>query len=474
MSTPESWFQQGEALVTRHTYGTEEFRAGLVLLGKAAAAGVIEAQVALGHVHAQVHVLPDAFAEAVRWYRQAAEQAHPMAQDRLADLYMLGRGVPQDDTQAFQWYARTAEQYYAMAQCNLAYMHAAGIGTPLDDIAATTLYLQAAAQGEARAYFNLGLRYLKGRGAPANPVHACAWMSNAARLDYPTSKTELTCLETPLTAQERQQAATLAKHIQDNFGMLQRALGNTAGATASATLYRQVVEDNFQKLGVTAFSLTPHQRLEDGTTHALAAEPGLKSSIHNERPHIFSIADFVSKHECAHLMALASHDFQSAQQHTRELLSGEQTAFTGYAATFSTPYYDAVSRNLERRVATAFNLPVYHVEPLSVLRYRAGDRYAPHVDYFDAARLENNRRHGDHSGQRIASFLVYLSAPEEGGETHYLKINRKIRGEPRMALCHYNCVTGGETDPMTLHMGAPVIRGEKWLARTTLREKPLF
>ena len=205
----------------------------------------------------QVHVLPDAFAEAVRWYRQAAEQAHPMAQDRLADLYMLGRGVPQDDTQAFHWYARTAEQYYAMAQCNLAYMHAAGIGTPPDDMAATTLYLQAAAQGEARACFNLGLRYLEGRGAPANPVHACAWMSNAARLDYPTSKTELAYLETPLTAQERQQAATLAKHIQDNFEMLQRAMANTAGATASATLYRKVVEDNFQKLWVTTFSLVP-------------------------------------------------------------------------------------------------------------------------------------------------------------------------------------------------------------------------
>lgn len=131
-------------------------------------------------------------------------------------------------------------------------------------------------------------------------------------------------------------------------------------------------------------------------------------------------------------------------------------------------------RNLERRIATAFNLPAEHVEPLSVLRYQQSHRYAPHVDYFDAARLEYNQRIGDRSGQRIASFLVYLHTPEVGGETHYLKLNLKVAGRARMALCHFNMTPAGETDPMTLHTGEPVIKGEKWLARTTLRENPFF
>ena len=174
MNTPESWHHKGEALVTTYPYGSAEFAAGLELLIKAAAAGSHEAPVTLGHVHAQVHLLPNAFQEAARWYLRAAEQGHPMAQDRLADLYMLGRGVAQSDTQAFNWYARTAAQGYAMAQCNLAYMHSQGLGTPTDQNAATSLYLKAAAQGEARAYFNLDLRYAVGLGAPLNPVHATA------------------------------------------------------------------------------------------------------------------------------------------------------------------------------------------------------------------------------------------------------------------------------------------------------------
>jgi len=68
-----------------------------------------------------------------------------MAQDRLADLYMLGRGVPQSDARAYEWYAHTASQAYAMALCNLTYMHSQGLGTPADQETGTSLYLKAAA-----------------------------------------------------------------------------------------------------------------------------------------------------------------------------------------------------------------------------------------------------------------------------------------------------------------------------------------
>ena len=477
MSTPETWFQTGEALVSGNRYGTPGFTEGLELLKKAAAAGFLEAQVALGHVYSQVHLLPDAATEAARWYRLAAEQNHPAAQDRLADLYMTGCGVLLNDAEAFQWYARTANQTYAMAQCNLAYMHTQGLGVPSDDVQATTLYLKAAAQGEGRAYFNLGLRYAAGLGASVNRVQACAWMANAARLNYPTSTMELDTLTTRLSDAERMQVRELTAAIEANFTALQYALGRTPGATASIEAYRAVVEQNFAALGVDGFSLDAAKRLQqadgaddhDRDRHA----PDQPVTV-CEQPRIFTVDEFVSKSEAAHLMALSAHDMRSAKEHTLDHLSHEHTAFTGHAATFLPAFCDAAVRNIERRIARAFKLPPRHVEPLSVLRYQSSDRYAAHVDYFDEARLEYNRRIGDKSGQRVASFLVYLRAPEEGGETHYIKLKMKIAGRPRMALCHFNCLPAGITDPMTLHSGEPVAKGEKWLARTTLREQPFF
>ncbi|MDE2234331.1 MAG: SEL1-like repeat protein [Gammaproteobacteria bacterium] len=477
MSTPETWFKQGESLLAANQYGSTGFSQGLELLKKSAAAGFIDAQVTLGHVHAQVHLLPNAFQEAARWYQLAAERGHPMAQDRLADLFMLGRGVSQSDAQAFAWYARTAAQAYAMAQCNLAYMHSQGLGTPVDQEAATSMFLRAAAQGEARAYFNLGLRYYVGLGALAGPVHACAWMSNAARLNYPTARTELESMRASLNDAQRVQARELAALIEANFEALQYRLGRTPGATSSIETYRQTVEENFASLAVPELALDAAKRLHgagrNNSKDAAQPQPGQPDTV-NQQPRIFTLMEFVSKAEAAHLMALALLNMKSSAETVRDQLSQEHTAFTGHSANFHLVFCDAVVRNLERRIASAFNLPVEHVEPISVLRYQHSHQYAAHVDYFDEARLEYNRRIGDKSGQRIASFLVYLQAPEAGGQTHYLKLKLKVEGKPRMALCHFNLTSEGATDPMTLHTGEPVIAGEKWLARTTLREKPFF
>ena len=96
------------------------------------------------------------------------------------------------------------------------------------------------------------------------------------------------------------------------------------------------------------------------------------------------------------------------------------------------------------------------------------------MDYFDAARLQENLAKGDRGGQRVASFLVYLRPAEAGGETHYLTLGKKVQGRERMALCHFNCLDTGEPDPNTLHTGEPVTCGEKWLARTTLRERSFY
>lgn len=473
MHAPEQSLQEGEALVAAHAHGTPEFARGLALLQQAAVAGLVEAELVLGHVHAQVHLLPDADKQAAAWYRRAAERGHPAAQDRLADLYMAGRGVSQSDAEAFAWYRRTAEQAYPVAQCNLAYMLAEGIGTGADEDAATSWYLRAAAQGDARAYFNLGLRFREGHGAPANAVQAAACMANAARLGYPYANEELAALQSQLTPAERADADALAVRIAANFDALQRRLEREPVLAASADIYRRTVEEHFATLGVPAFATDPGLRPAGGRAAAPSRHQAGSRQEVAASPRVFTVDEFVSRGEAAHLMALASVDFRSAETgHDR--LSQEHIAFTGSAATLHTVLNDPVVRMLERRIAAAFSLTPAHVEPVSVLRYQGGDLYAPHVDYFDLPRLEYNRSIGDHGGQRSASFLVYLKAPEAGGETDYIQLGRKVAGRDRMALCHFNLLPSGEPDPETLHTGTAVTRGEKWLARTTLREQPLY
>ena len=467
MQTPETWAREGEALIAESAYGSADFERGLALLRRAADAGDAAAQLGLGHVYSQLHQLPDAAAQTAAWYRRAAEQGDPQALNRLADLSMIGRGLPQDDAEAFRLYRLTAERGYASMQCNLAYMLMEGIGCAPDAAAAFGWYLRAAAQGEPRAYFNLGLCCHDGIGTPADAAHAWAWMENARRQGYPCSEAELASLGSAPVA-----AHALAERIEANFMALQQALERDPGALESPERYRNLVERNFAALGVDAFSLDAAKRPKSAPTRGahVAAQPVETSA----RPHIFTVDEFVSRGECAHLMTLAGMNFRPAEALTSDILSQENRAFTGNMAALQTTLCDAVVRQVERRVGAVFGLPASQVEPLSVLRYQGGHSYAPHVDYFDAARMAENLMRGDRAGQRVASFLVYLHAPEAGGETHYLTLGKKIAGRERMALCHFNCLESGEPDPATLHTGEPVIRGEKWLARTTLRERSFY
>ena len=54
--------------------------------------------------------VPQDDAEAVKWYRKAAEQGNADAQNWLGWMYQNGKGVPPDDAEAVEWYRKAAEQ----------------------------------------------------------------------------------------------------------------------------------------------------------------------------------------------------------------------------------------------------------------------------------------------------------------------------------------------------------------------------
>ena len=129
--------------------------------------------------------VPQDAAEAVRWYRLAAEQGDATAQFNLGNMYRTGRGVPQDAAEAVRWYRRAAFPRPAgvsvppVAQSMLGFMYDTGEGVPQDDTKAVRFYRLAAEQGDATAQFNLGNMYRTGRGVPQDDVLAHMWLNLA-------------------------------------------------------------------------------------------------------------------------------------------------------------------------------------------------------------------------------------------------------------------------------------------------------
>ena len=94
-------------------------------------------------------------AEAVKWFRKAAEQNVADAQFSLGVRYANGRGVAEDDAEAVKWFRKAAEQNYADAQYNLGVCYDSGEGVAKDEIEAYKWWLLAAGHGNDDAKYNM-------------------------------------------------------------------------------------------------------------------------------------------------------------------------------------------------------------------------------------------------------------------------------------------------------------------------------
>ncbi len=120
---------------------------------------------------------------------------------------------------------------------------------------------------------------------------------------------------------------------------------------------------------------------------------------------------------------------------------------------------------LNRRIAAASDTDVRAGEPLQVLSYAPGQQYREHSDALPNVAPDQ---------QRVITFLVYLDADYDGGETAFPAIGLKVRGRKGAGLMFRNAADDGTPDPRALHAGLPVTRGIKHVASRWIRAAPLI
>jgi hypothetical protein len=120
------------------------------------------------------------YVEAVKWFRLAADQGYPEAQNTLAWMYEIGKGVKQNYAEAETWYRLAAKQGDSSAQNNLKLMYENNRRIRYSYAENVKCFLLAAAQGDVKAQRNLGVAYANGQGVERNDSEAVKWYRLAA------------------------------------------------------------------------------------------------------------------------------------------------------------------------------------------------------------------------------------------------------------------------------------------------------
>ena len=126
-------------------------------------------------------------------------------------MYDNGEGVLKDDAEAVRWYRLAADQGDVFAQFNLGLMYANGLGVLKDDAEAGRWYRLAAEQGNAAAQFNLGVMYDNGEGVLKDSVLAHMWCNIAGANGNARARKLRDSLERDMTRAEISRAAELAR-----------------------------------------------------------------------------------------------------------------------------------------------------------------------------------------------------------------------------------------------------------------------
>jgi prolyl 4-hydroxylase len=224
-----------------------------------------------------------------------------------------------------------------------------------------------------------------------------------------------------------------------------------AGSNAALAPARAVPEP--------AFDGKPSLTLADG--HRVEWVSSLRE------PRVVVFGQLLSDAECDSLMALARPRLARSETVKNETGGSEvHAARTSDGMFFERGERPLIAR-IEARIAELLCWPVNQGEGLQILRYRPGAEYRPHFDFFDAQH-PGTPRILERGGQRVGTLVIYLNTPEGGGSTIFPDAGLEVA--PVRGNAVFFSYDRAHADTKTLHAGAPVTAGEKWVATKWMRE----
>ena len=170
-----------------------------------------------------------------------------------------------------------------------------------------------------------------------------------------------------------------------------------------------------------------------------------------EDPLVVVLGNMLSDEECDEMIRLSKHRMDRSKIGASGAVHDLRTSSGTFLEEGET---EAIAR-IERRVSYVMGIPAEHAEGLQVLHYRVGQEYKAHFDFFTSAATSN---------PRISTLVMYLNDVEQGGETVFPKLNLSVCPHKGMAVYFEYFYDDDNVNALTLHGGAPIVRGEKWAA----------
>ncbi|XP_029926378.1 prolyl 4-hydroxylase subunit alpha-1b isoform X1 [Myripristis murdjan] len=188
-----------------------------------------------------------------------------------------------------------------------------------------------------------------------------------------------------------------------------------------------------------------------------------------DRPYIVRYLDIISSSEIEKVKQLAKPRLRRATVHDPQTGKLTTAQYRVSKSAWLTAYEHPVIERINQRIEDLTGLEMDTAEELQVANYGVGGQYEPHFDFGRKDEPDAFKELG--TGNRIATWLFYMSDVSAGGATVFPDVGAAVWPRKGTAVFWYNLFASGEGDYSTRHAACPVLVGNKWVSNKWIHER---
>ncbi|XP_071768574.1 prolyl 4-hydroxylase subunit alpha-1-like [Centroberyx gerrardi] len=210
-------------------------------------------------------------------------------------------------------------------------------------------------------------------------------------------------------------------------------------------------------------------RYFDNNRHPLYVIGPVKQEDEWDRPRILRYHNIVSDKEIEKVKELAKPRLRRATISNPVTGVLETAHYRISKSAWLAAYEHPVVDKINQRIEDITGLDVTTAEELQVANYGVGGQYEPHFDFGRKDEPDAFKELG--TGNRIATWLLYMSDVASGGATVFTDVGAAVWPKKGTAVFWYNLFPSGEGDYRTRHAACPVLVGNKWVSNKWIHER---
>ncbi|XP_053167366.1 prolyl 4-hydroxylase subunit alpha-1 isoform X2 [Hemicordylus capensis] len=210
-------------------------------------------------------------------------------------------------------------------------------------------------------------------------------------------------------------------------------------------------------------------RYYDGNGHPRYILGPVKQEDEWDRPRIVRFVEIISDEEIETVKELAKPRLSRATVHDPQTGKLTTAHYRVSKSAWLSGYENPVVSRINTRIQDLTGLDVSTAEELQVANYGVGGQYEPHYDFARKDEPDAFKELG--TGNRIATWLFYMSDVAAGGATVFPEVGASVWPRKGTAVFWYNLFPSGEGDYSTRHAACPVLVGNKWVSNKWIHER---